>query len=185
MKKRILCITIIFSLFLVGAAFLVSGLSKDKTGKDVRSEEILMANEIARLIDAGGYTIRYAADLLGKTAEIRYAQLNYLDEFEVDIYGSAALVNEEGVTAQIAFGMDNDYKCELEVWGSKGTIKTGRILTAPAGFTPTVTIKKNTETEERPLPADDAFRKSIEYFVKCVTDPDAREENYQKIKSKT
>ena len=133
------------------------------------------------LIDAGGYTIRYAADLLGETAEIKYAQLNYIDEFEVDIFGSAALVNRDGVTAQIAFGMDNDYQCELEIWGSKGTIRTGRILTAPAGFAPTVTIKKNTTIEERALPADDAFQKSIRHFMKCMDDPAVREENYRKI----
>lgn len=133
------------------------------------------------LIDAGGYTMKYATRLLGDTAKIKYAQLNYTDEFEVDIYGSAALVNKDGVTAQIAFGMDNDYKCELEVWGSKGTLKTGRVLTAPAGFAPTMSIKKNTEIEERPLPADDAFRKSIEHFMKCMKDKITREENYQSI----
>ena len=47
----------------------------------------------------------------------------------------------------MAFGMDNDYKCELEVWGSKGSLKTGRVLTAPAGFSPSITIKKNTDIE--------------------------------------
>lgn len=99
----------------------------------------------------------------------------------MDIYGSATLVNSKGVTAQIAFGMDNDYKCELEVWGSKGTLKTGRVLTAPVGFVPTMTIKKNTEIEERSLPADDAFKKSIEHFIKCTNDRDAREENYELI----
>lgn len=133
------------------------------------------------LIDAGGYTIKYASKLLGETAEIRYAQLNYIDEFDVDIFGSAVLSNCEGVIAQVAFGMDNDYKCELEVWGSKGTLKTGRVLTAPAGFVPTMTIKKNTEIEERSLPADDSFRKSIEYFIKCVNDENVRKESYKGI----
>lgn len=133
------------------------------------------------LIDAGGYTIKYAARLLGETAEITCADLNYIDKFDVDIYGSATLVNQEGVTAQIAFGMDNDYKCELEVWGSKGTLRTGRVLTAPAGFTPTLIIKKNTDIEERPLPADDAFRKSIEHFITCAADSGVREKNYELI----
>ena len=133
------------------------------------------------LIDAGGYTIKYATRLLGDTAEIQYAHLNYTDEFEVDVYGSAALINKDGVTAQIAFGMDNDYKCELEIWGSKGTLKTGRVLTAPAGFAPSMTIKKNTDIEERTLPADDAFKKSIEYFMKCVSDQRVREDNYKRI----
>ena len=133
------------------------------------------------LMDAGGYTLKYAARLLGDTAELRYAQLNYADDSEVDLYGSAALVNDAGVTAQIAFGMDNDYQCELEAWGSKGTLTAGRVLTAPAGFAPTMTIKKNTDMEERPLPADDAFRKSIEHFMKCMTDQELREETYRSI----
>ena len=133
------------------------------------------------LLDAGGYTLKYAARLLGDTARIRYAGLNYTDDFEVDMYGSAVLVNETGITAQIAFGMDNDYRCELEVWGSKGALKTGRVFTAPAGFIPTMTIKKNTAAWERPLPADDAFRKSIEYFVSCMTDKEARKESCRAI----
>lgn len=58
--------------------------------------------------------------LLGETARVVYSQLNGVDGFEVDVYGSAALVNDAGVTAQVAFGMDNGYKCELEVWGNKG-----------------------------------------------------------------
>lgn len=133
------------------------------------------------LIDAGGYTIKYAMRLLGNTAKIKYAQLNYIKEFDVDIYGSAALVNHDGITAQIAFGMDNDYKCELEVWGSKGTLSTGRVLTAPAGFIPTLTIKKNTTMEERCLPADDTFKKSIEHFLKCIDNHQTREANYINI----
>lgn len=133
------------------------------------------------LIDAGGYTIRYATRLLGPTAEIKYAQSNYLDEFEVDMYGSAALVNAEGVTAQVAFGMDNNYKCELEAWGSKGCLTTGRVLTAPAGFAPTATIRKGNEDTVINLPADDAFLKSLRHFVKCVQNEEIRKERYQII----
>ena len=130
------------------------------------------------LIDAGGYTIKYATRLLGNSASLRYAQLNYIDEFEVDIYGSAALVNSDGVTAQIAFGMDNNYKCELEVWGSKGCLTTGRVLTAPVGFTPQVIIRKGNNDEIRELPADDAFEKSIKHFLLCVSDETVRRDNY-------
>ena len=75
MKKRIFCITILFSLLLVGAAFLVSWLSKERTSQDARAEEILKANEIARLIDAGEYTeARDKADRLGDT--LRGTSLN-------------------------------------------------------------------------------------------------------------
>lgn len=133
------------------------------------------------LIDAGGYTIKYAGMLLGETARLAYAQMNYTDEFEVDMYGTAAMVNDEGVTAQIAFGMDNNYKCELEVWGSKGCLTTGRVLTAPVGFVPTVTIRKGNEDEVRKLSADDAFGKSIKYFLACIADDDVRKANYKAL----
>ena len=91
------------------------------------------------------------------------------------------MVNSKGLTAQLAFGMDNDYKCEIEIWGSKGTITSNRILTAPEGFVPNYTIKKNQEFETRSLPADDAFLKSILQFVACVKDDAIRKENYNII----
>ena len=133
------------------------------------------------LIDAGGYTINYALRLLGDTAKIKYAQMNYLDGFEVDMYGSAALVNSDGVSAQVAFGMDNDYKCELEVWGSKGSLTTGRVLTAPVGYVPRVVIRKGNEELKVDLPSDDAFLKSILFFKKCIEDQKTRMERYRTI----
>lgn len=130
------------------------------------------------LLDCGGYTLKYASTLLGPSARLVYSLMNNLDGFSVDMYGSAAIVNDDGVTAQLAFGMDNDYKCDLEVWGSKGTLRTGRVLTAPAGFVPLLTISKNGQVEERILPADDAFFKSIERFAGCVKSEEIRKENY-------
>lgn len=133
------------------------------------------------LIDAGGYTIKYASYLLGESARLTTAHLNYLDEFDVDMYGSATMVSDKGVTAQLAFGMDNDYKCEIEIWGSKGTITSNRILTAPAGFEPEYTIKKNQDYETRKLPIDDAFRKSIELFGQCIEDEETRQKEYVQV----
>ena len=71
--------------------------------------------------------------------------------------------------------------CDYAGRGSKGTLTSNRILTAPAGFVPTVTIKKNQEIETRQLPADDAFLKSIDRFAKCIHDPQSREEEYQSM----
>ena len=133
------------------------------------------------LLDCGGYTLKYASLLLGPTAKLKYAQSNTIDGFGVDMYGSAALVNDEGATVQVAFGMDHNYKCELEVWGSKGTLYTNRILTAPAGLVPDVIIRKGNEEEKHNLPADDAFKKSILHFCHCIEDKAAREENYNTL----
>jgi len=131
------------------------------------------------LLDAGGYTMKLATVLLGGEVKLTAAYAGYLDEFEVDMYGSATVENDKGAVAQVAFGMDNDYRCDLEIWGSTGTLTTGRILTAPDGFTPTYTLKKNQDIHTGELPADDAFLKSIQRFGKCVTNEATRKENYQ------
>lgn len=134
------------------------------------------------LLDAGGYCMKYANWLLGGDAHVVIAQANYLDEFEVDMYGSATMSNEKGQVAQLAFGMDNDYRCDIEIWGSKGTITSGRILTAPDGFVSSYTIKKNQEIETRCLSADDAFLKSIQRFVDCIGSSNVRTDEYELLK---
>lgn len=133
------------------------------------------------LLDCGGYTVKLATILLGDTAKIYAPQLNYRDDLDVDIYGSATMINDNGVTVQLSFGMDNSYKCELEVWGSKGTIFTNRILTAPVGFEPVVTIKTADGEKNITLPADDSFKKSIEKFGACIENENVRKQNYLDI----
>ena len=122
--------------------------------------------------------MKYADRLLGNTATIKYAQMNGLKDFEVEMYGSGAMVNKDGVTAQIAFGMDNNYKCELEIWGSKGTIRTDRVLTAPVDFVPKVVVRNGNEDKVYDLPSDDAFLKSIQYFHNCIKNEDTRIKSY-------
>lgn len=130
------------------------------------------------LLDAGGYCMKYASWILGDTARLVCANSYHEPEFEVDIFGSCTMANDEGTVVQMSFGMDCDYKCELEAWGSNGTLTTGRILTAPDGLEPDMTIKHNQEYITRKLPADNAFEKSIRRFYDCLTDDAAREDNY-------
>lgn len=134
------------------------------------------------LLDAGGYTMKYASLLLGETAKVTTAQVNYDPDFEVEIFGSATMVNDEGLTAQLAFGMDNDYHCDIEVWGSKGTLTSGRILTAPVGCVPDYTVKHNQDYKKYLFSEDDAFLKSIIRFGECVNNVDARVENYEVLR---
>ncbi|MFZ2538170.1 MAG: Gfo/Idh/MocA family oxidoreductase, partial [Oscillospiraceae bacterium] len=99
------------------------------------------------LLDCGGYPIKLANILLGDTAKVVYSKLNYLEKFDVDIFGSAVLENNNGITAYVTFGMDNSYQCELEVWGSKQTIIATRVFTAGTGFNPELIIKTSTDTK--------------------------------------
>lgn len=137
------------------------------------------------LLDCGGYTVKLAGMLLGDTAKVTASQLNSKDGFEVDIYGSATLTNDNGLTAQVSFGMDNSYKCSLEVWGSTGTLYTNRILTAPDGFEPTVLIRQGNEEQSFTLAADDTFGKSIEHFGRCIGNEAVRIAHYDEIISQS
>ena len=129
------------------------------------------------LLDAGGYVLHYADHLLGEDARVVYACLNREGPEGIDLYGSAAMVSPDGRTAQLSFGMDNEYRCELEVWGSKGILTTGRVLTAPAGFVPTARIVRGGKEKIISLPADDAFARSIEAFIRGASDPALQEKN--------
>lgn len=123
------------------------------------------------LLDCGGYTIKLAAQLLGPSARVMTARLNGGRGLDVDLFGSATLENEDGLIAQLSFGMDNDYRCSIDVWGSEATLTSGRILTAPAGFEPVMTVRRNGEETTTTLAADDSFLKSIEHFLDCTVDP--------------
>lgn len=133
------------------------------------------------LLDCGGYTLKYASLLLGKSAKIIQCCLNEIPEFEVDVFGSAVLVNDEGINAQISFGMDNSYKCDLEVWGSKGSLFSGRVFTAPPNLVPNLVLTVNGESEKIDLPEDDSFVKSLKRFRKCIDENNIRSENYSEI----
>ena len=137
------------------------------------------------LLDAGGYTLKYAGVLLGETARLTAAQVNYDPDFDVDVFGSATMVNEDGLTAQLAFGIDNDYRCDIEVWGSKGTLTSGRILTAPVGYTPTYTIKQNQEFTTYEFSKDDAFYKSLLVFAECIDNAKTRKDNYEILRKQS
>ena len=129
------------------------------------------------LLDCGGYPIKYATLLLGETTRITQAQLAYVNGIEVDVYGSAVLENDKNLTAQIAFGMDNSYKCDVEIWGSDGSLFSGRIFTAPETYEPEMIIKIGNKSEVIKLPKDDTFKKSIIHFLNAIEDEKIRLKN--------
>lgn len=133
------------------------------------------------LLDCGGYTIKYASMLLGETAEIKYAVSNYTDEYKVDVFGSAIMKNKENQVVQLSFGMDNSYRCSLEVWGSLGSIFTNRIFTAPDNYNPIIEIKVDDEVKNVVLEKDDAFLKSIKSFENSIQNINTRENTFKEI----
>ena len=133
------------------------------------------------LLDCGGYPIKLSTCFLGNTARVMTANLTTTREHDVDVFGSATLQNNEGVTAQISFGMDNFYKCEVEIWGSKGYIFAPRIFTAPADEK-VIIVLNNGEEKKLDIQENDQFLGSLHQFYQCISDATVRLKVYEEIK---
>ena len=78
-------------------------------------------------------------------------------------------VNEERkIFSEVAFGFDNFYQCNYEIWGSKGKITSTRAFTAKANFKPSIILEKQGYKEEIELSKDDHFANMILYFISMV-----------------
>jgi len=160
---------------LIRAAF---GFPK-RSGDDFRYKKALGGGA---LLDCGGYPVRLVLELLGESVRVTQAKLVQPAEYEVDLYGSAVLENDGGLCAQISFGMDNAYQCQLEVWGSRATLIASRIFTAGADFQPELILRFSTGEERLTLSEDDQFLHSIEDFFAAVSDNRLSYKRYDQIR---
>lgn len=120
------------------------------------------------LLDCGGYPVRLALEMLGDTAKVVHSKLVQPEGFGVDLYGSAVMENDAGEVAQLSFGMDNAYQCQLEVWGSKATLIAPRIFTAGDGVKPSLILRTSSDESKIELDADDQFLHSMQVFANKV-----------------
>lgn len=122
------------------------------------------------LLDCGGYTVKAASLLLGKDIKLSSSSLVVTQNHEVDMYGSCMFTNGKGDIAEVSFGMDNEYRCELSLWGSEGSLILNRAFTAPDSLETKLTVKKGNECSEIIIPADDQFMKVLLKFRECLDD---------------
>ena len=132
------------------------------------------------LLDAGGYTIKAATTVLGLDLDVTSSSGIITEGHEVDMMGTTSLMRKDGVCAQLAYGMDNYYRCELEIWGSKGLIMAPRIFTAPDGFEATVIIKDGQNIIEKTA-KDDQFQRIVSKFEECINSNKTREDVMDEI----
>lgn len=133
------------------------------------------------MMDNGGYTIKLIDMLLGESMRLVSSQLDYDEKTGIDIFGTAEFVNDDGVIAQAAFGMDCQYQCSLELWGSRGRLTTGRIYTAPDGFKQVALVETGAGSRTVELPSCDAFEESIKMYLRAVEDERLRESMAQEL----
>jgi len=132
------------------------------------------------LLDAGAYPVKIAQIFLGQQLKVKAANLNYGPEHEVDIWGGAYLQQKKGnLFAEIAFGFDHYYQCNLELWGSTGKIYTNRIFTAPPGYQPQIILETASGTETISLEPDHHFINMLQHFYQLITNGNERDHEYQ------
>ena len=129
------------------------------------------------LFDCGGYTLKLASIILGSKINITSSNLKYSKKYDVDMSGNIVIKNDKDIFAFLSFGMDNDYRCSLDLWGSKSSIFYERIFTCPPDINPRYTKNK----KEFYLNKDDHFLNSINQFFSAIQNVDIRKKSYENI----
>ena len=131
------------------------------------------------LLDAGAYPVKISQIFLGYDLKVVAASLHVDKELDIDIWGGAFLKQQSGdLFAEIAFGFDNFYQCNLELWGSKGKLSTKRIFTAPPNYKPEVIIDTDSGQEVVPIETDHHFLNMLNHFHLLIVTKIGLEKEY-------
>jgi NDP-hexose-3-ketoreductase len=129
------------------------------------------------LLDAGAYVLRATTFLCGPGLEVAAAHLEHHGDYGVDWYGGAFLRSPRaGTFSEVAFGFENYYQCNYELWGSTGRIVSTRAFTAKPDFSPTIIVERSGHSEQIALPPDDHFLNMIRHFQGIVARSDLEAE---------
>ncbi len=120
------------------------------------------------LLDVGGYPVRAAQLFLGSELAVAGASLRYDRTYGVDIGGGVLLRRQDGVPAQLTFGMEHAYTSWYELLGSDGRIRVEHVFTPPAQHRPVLRLERQDHREERILPADDQVANALTAFARQI-----------------
>jgi predicted dehydrogenase len=120
------------------------------------------------LLDAGAYTVKISSLILGEKLQIIGAVSKFDAKLNVDITGGVLMSNSNGCLIETAFGFDNFYQCELQIWGSKGKITADRIFTAGPFVKAKLELENKEGNETIIVENDNHFFNLIEHFAAIV-----------------
>ena len=121
------------------------------------------------LLDAGAYPIKISQIFLGLDIEVSAASLCFDNQKEIDIWGGAFLHQKKGsLFAEIAFGFDNFYQCNLELWGCDGMISTKRVFTTPPDKSSEIIIESSNENYLFHVKPCNHFEKMMLHFYNLI-----------------
>ena len=115
------------------------GIPQLPNPNDIRHNRDLGGGALA---DLGVYTLKVTRSLMGESPRIAGTSLRWDSDTGVDTSGALLLENCQGVTAQLSFGFDHSYRCELRLWGSEGSIHCPRAFTAHEDISTEVRLEK-------------------------------------------
>lgn len=123
------------------------------------------------LYDAGGYPIKLASLLLSNIKHCMSSS-KHSAQYNVDLFGNCYFVDSNGTSAFLSWGFNSLYKCDLEIVGSKGTIKANKIFTPKAEESTNVTINYIDGISLNQTFTDDHFVSLIEDFKHRIKSKD-------------
>lgn len=133
------------------------------------------------LFDAGAYPVKLSQLLLGNRIDVKASSLIYDETMMVDVWGGAYLKCENHTFSEIAFGFDNFYQCNLEVWGSTGKINAERIFTSPPDKEVEILLDNKNGKQFITIPKDNHFRNMLKYFHHILIDSFFEKEYIQNL----
>lgn len=121
------------------------------------------------LLDSGAYTLKATSFLFGHGFEVKAAHLSYNEIVGVDWFGGAFLVDEEkDIFSEVAWGFDNFYQCNYEIWGATGKLTATRAYTAKSDFKPVLILEQGSGSQQLALEPDDHFRNMLKFFNRSI-----------------
>ena len=131
------------------------------------------------LLDAGAYPMKISQIFLGNDLEVVASNLWFDDTKGVDIWGGAYIKQKKGnLFSEIAFGFDNYYQCNLELWGSKGKITANRIFTSTPGYQPEIILDTKDGKENITVEPDNHFINMLLHFHQLIQKRENLEDEY-------
>lgn len=123
------------------------------------------------LLDAGAYTIKMSAILMGNEIDVVAASSVSDNESGVDLAGSGLIRHRQsGLTSHIAFGFDHFYQCGIDLWGSGGRLHTNRLFTAGENIRPVIHLETPGGHREVVVEKEDHFKNMLLHFYRLIAD---------------
>lgn len=121
------------------------------------------------LLDAGAYPIKLAQIILGENIDIESASYFMSDRFGVDLWGGGSIRKKgSAIRGHLNFGMENFYRCDIELLGSKGRITTNRIYTAKPDTVITISFENDAGNEMIEVGPDNSYENMLNHFWNLI-----------------